>query len=189
MVLYIVVALSVLGFVCLGISAVRKSSLNGFLIGSLAAVWLSVLFMIKLRCRIAEYPCGFMSFTGGFTWHLFVGLVIFLGTWALAAVALNHVRSLGWWTWMDFLGRSMAPLLGLGIAVIWEVLPVSVIHPPFVGGPCPDLPVICHDIPLLGFGGLAYWSAPFLAWTAVTLWLDLKQALFAGSLSNFPVQQ
>lgn len=133
--------------------------------------------MVKLRCRTAPYPCGFMSFTGGFTWHFLVGVVVFLGAWGLSAALLHRVRPLGWATWMECVGRAGGPLLGLWVAVIWETLPVGIIHPPSYGGPCPDLPVICHDLPFLGFGGLLWWTAPFGAWTMVTLWTDLKQAL------------
>jgi hypothetical protein len=125
--------------------------------------------MIKLRCATNAYPCGFMSFAGGFTWHLLVGAAAFLGIWGLAAALLHRVRPVGWTTWMEGLGRAGAPLLGLWLAVISETLPVRVIHPPSHGGPCPDLPVICHDLEFLGFGGLLYWTASFGLSAVVTL--------------------
>jgi hypothetical protein len=143
----------------------------------MAAGLFSILFMIKLRCNIAEYPCGFMSFAGGITWHLLAGFVTFTGAWVITGMILNKWLSLGWRVWVDTLGRSMTPLLGLGIAVLWEVLPVQVIHPPSHGGPCPSIPIICHDTPLWGFGGLAFWSLPFLAWTAVLLLHDIYLGL------------
>jgi hypothetical protein len=150
------------------------------LVGWLVGIPFSVLVMIKLRCTIDAYPCGFMSFTGGFTWHLLVGAVVFLVTWGFAGALLHQIRPVGWTTWMERLGRAGAPGLGLWVAVIRETLPVRVIHPPSYGGPCPDLPVICHDLPLLGFGGLLYWTAPFGLWAVVTLWVDLKRALRRG---------
>jgi hypothetical protein len=118
-----------------------------------------------------------MSFTGGFTWHFLVGAAAFLVTWGFAAALLHQIRPVGWTTWMERLGRAGAPGLGLWVTVVWETLPVAIIHPPSYGGPCPDLPVICHDLPLLGFGGLLYWTAPFGLWALVTLWTDLKRAL------------
>ena len=156
-----------------------RSKINGYVIGSMACIWFSILFMIKLRCSVTdEHVCGFMSFTGGFSWHLFVGLLVFLGSWSLASFMLNHAQAKGWSVWMDQLGRSMTPLLGLVIAVIWEILPSEVIHPSFDRGSCPDLPIICHDIPLMGLGGLFYWTAPFILWAAVNMWMDIKQALY-----------
>lgn len=129
--------------------------------------------MVKLRCALAPYPCGFMSFTGGFTWHWLVGAALFVGGWGLASLVLTVARAIDWGVWMEKLGRGMTPLLGLWLAVVWETLPVQVIHPPSHGGPCPNLPVICHDLPLLGFGGLLYWSIPFILWAAVTVGKDL----------------
>lgn len=129
--------------------------------------------MIKLRCATGPYPCGFMSFTGGFTWHWLLGVALFLGGWGLAAVVLGAVRPIAWQAWMEKLGRGITPCLGLWLAVVWETLPVRIIHPPSHGGPCPDLPIICHDLPFLGFGGLAYWGGPFVLWAAGTTAVDL----------------
>lgn len=179
---YLVVTLAFVGIVVISIVRLRKIRPNGLLIGALGALPFSVLVMIKLRCSIDAYPCGFMSFTGGFTWHLLVGLVIYIGMWILTSIALNlGDSSIGRARWMEILGCSSTPLLGLWIAVVWEMLPVSVIHPPLFGGPCPSLPIICHDTPLLGFGGLAYWALPFVSWAAYTVYVDLKFTSRSGS--------
>ena len=135
----------------------------------------SILFMIKVRCRTGAYGCGFMSFTGGFTWHIIAGLMVFLGMWALCGAILSCSLDGGWLFSMDHFGRAMTPLLGLSVAVIWEILPVWLIHPPFVDGMCPDLPIICHDIPLWGYGGLLYWTAPFFIWTVIAVWWDVNR--------------
>lgn len=63
--IYLVVTLAFVGIVVIGIVRLRKIRPNGFLIGILGALPFSVLVMIKLRCLIDTYPCGFMAFTGG----------------------------------------------------------------------------------------------------------------------------
>jgi hypothetical protein len=156
---------------------VRRLGVSGWLVGWLVLPAFSTLFMVKLRCAIGPYPCGFMSFTGGFTWHWLVGAAVFLTGWSLASALLAGIRRIGWWRWTERLGRGMTPLLGLWLAVLWEMLPVRIIHPPSYGGPCPDLPVICHDLPLFGFGGLAYWAVPFVMWAAVTMTMDVIAVL------------
>ena len=184
MTLYMTVAMVAVGTTAMSIILVRKSVTSGFIVGGIAALCFATLFMIKLRCAVDAYPCGFMSFTGGFTWHFFAGLLSFAMLWILAGVLLNMMRASGWLVWMDHLGRAMAPLLGLGIAVVWEILPVTIIHPPYVDGPCPDIPIICHDIPVLGFGGLLYWTAPFMIWTAWTIWTDVGRLLVGDSIGS-----
>ena len=146
------------------------------MVGWLALPAFATLFMIKFRCTAGPYPCGFMSFTGGFSGHWLLGAVLFLGGWTLAALALSVMSRLAWRVWMERLGRGITPLLGLWVAVAWETLPISIIHPPSHGGPCPDLPIICHDLPLLGLGGLAYWGLPFVLWAAGTTLVDLMRA-------------
>ena len=183
-VLYLGVALGIVGLAVWMIHRASGLVLNGWLVGWLSAILFSVLFMIKLRCSTGEYGCGFMSLTGGLTWHLIPGLVGFLVLWALCAVILNMVSPNGWSMWMNRLGRAMTPLLGLGIAVVWEILPVSIIHPPSVDGPCPDLPIICHDIPVMGFGGLLYWTVPFVVWAAMTIWKDVSRLLSTEAMSD-----
>jgi hypothetical protein len=139
--------------------------------------------MIKLRCGIDSYPCGFMSFSGGFTWHVLPGLLGFIACWMLVATILNGISTIGWFEWMEGLGRSTAPLLGLWIAVVWEILPIAIIHPPELGGRCPSLPVICHDVPLMGRGGLLYWSVPFGIWTMATMWRDIRLVMVKEAVS------
>ena|SRR5437867_3653460 len=181
--LYLVAAISLLGIIAWTITRLRRTSTNGFLIGGFVCIFFSVLFMVKLRCAIDAYPCGFMSFTGGFTWHLFPGLIGFLGSWILISTFLNSIHALGWSAWMQRLGLAMSPLLGLSIALFWEVLPVQLIHPPTHGGPCPSLPIICHDTPWMGRGGLLYWTAPFVIWAVLSVWRDVTQVVRKGSVS------
>lgn len=175
--LYLGVSLGIVGIAVWLILIVRRRGISGWFVGCLAGICFSILFMIKMRCKTDTYGCGFMSFTGGFTWHLFAGLAVFGGMWALCGLILSRSVSEEWQFTMNHLGRAMTPLLGLGIAVVWEVLPVSLIHPPFVDGVCPDLPIICHDIPVWGYGGLLYWTAPFFAWATISIWLDVNRLL------------
>jgi len=67
--------------------------------------------------------------------------------------------------------------VGLRVVEIRETVPVSVFRPRSYGGPWPDLPVTRQDLPLLGFGGVLYWTAPFGLWAVGTLWADLKRPL------------
>jgi hypothetical protein len=180
--LYLVSASAILGIAAWMIIQVRRIDMSGWLVGSLVAIPFSILSMIKLRCTVDSFPCGFMSFSGGFTWHLFPGLIGILTLWAVSSAVFNRFRSHGWSNWMEHLGRLVAPLLGLWVAVLWEVLPVEVIHPPTHGGPCPSIPVICHDTPLLGHGGLMYWPAPFILWLAVCMMRDNKLSQYEKQL-------
>lgn len=175
--LYLLVTVGLLVAVVIGIARLQRARTNGFVIGGIICICFSVLFMVKLRCTTGNYNCGFMSFAGGFTWHLLPGVIAFMGSWILLAALLNSLHTLGWFAWMDRLGFSMAPLMGLWIALIWEILPVGVIHPPSHGGPCPSIPIICHDIPLMGRGGLLYWTAPFAIWAVVSVWRDTNKLL------------
>ena len=191
--LYLFVAMMA---VAVGLAAtvrLRRATSHGFLIGVAGAVPFSILFMIKLRCSIGAYPCGFMSFAGGLTWHIMLGLAAYIGLWVISASGLHLVgRSIGLWQWIDILGRASAPLSGLWIAVVWESLPIRVIHNPLNGGLCPDLQVVCHDTPLFGWGGLAYWASPLLLWAASTVIYDIVLTMRtapdnAFSRSSLPV--
>lgn len=172
----------VLGTTIWIILQMQGRSINGWLVGWLVAIPFSILAMIKLRCTIDAYPCGFMSLTGGFTWHFIPGLTGFVMVWALSSIVLNTFRGIGWLVWMEYLGRSMVPLLGLWIALLWEILPVSLIHPPSYGGPCPFLPIICHDVPMMGHGGLFYWTTPFALWAGVEIIRKCRRLLELTSL-------
>jgi hypothetical protein len=177
---YAVVALVSTGLTVLAIVRLRRTGASGWFTGGLAGILFAMLFMIKFRCSVAAYSCWFMSFTGGFTWHVVPGLVAFSAGWIAVSGLLNRSRPLTLWAWMERVGRSLTPLLGLGIVAVWEVLPVALIHPPSHGGVCPDLPIICHDTPLLGRGGLLYWSVPFVLWAVCTLAADVTRALKEG---------
>jgi len=111
--------------------------------------------MIKLRCRIDAYPCGWMSFQPGPTWHIIPVLAAVVGVgWLLYALGLE---------------LTVLPLAGGWLALAWYVMPISIIHPPSHGGHCPNVPILCHDMPVMGMGGLFYWLLPFVAWTGVRL--------------------
>lgn len=112
--------------------------------------------MVKLRCRLgAGFSCGWMSLHPGVTWHILPTLVV--------------VTALGIVTWKLGLLDAVKPLAGGWLALAWYSLPVSIIHPPTHGGPCPRIAVICHDMPLFGMGGLGWWLLPFVAWAGVTV--------------------
>jgi hypothetical protein len=174
---YLITTFLLLFLVVIGIRKL-SSGFNGLWMGSFSVFFLSTLFMIKLRCLPGgNYPCGFMSFFGGFTWHFFAGLVFSVAIWVLSAFFLmknlgghlvGRMAEVGYWA---------RPLVGLSLAFVWEILPVSIIHPPAQGGPCPNIPVICHDMPFLGYGGLLYWGLPFVIWATFTLYCGIRTEL------------
>lgn len=113
-----------------------------------------ILGMVKIRCTFdAPFPCGWMSFIHGVTWHVIVSAVIV----GLVGFVVHRFR----------LTEAVKPLGGAWLALFWILLPVSVIHPPSHGGPCPRIPVVCHDLPLFSLGGLFYWLLPFFIWSMV----------------------
>ena len=114
---YVTVALGVIGITVWAISLLGKKAKKGWWIGWIVIPAFSTLFMIKLRCMTEAYPCGFMSFRGGFTWHLLLGFVVFVAMWALSGAVLNCVYPRNWADWMSILGRSMIPLVGFAKAL------------------------------------------------------------------------
>ena len=163
---------------------VRRKQFAGWLIGISAAIPFSVLFMIQYRCKSSgdSYRCGLMSFEGGLTWHILVGLLLFTFLWALASWVTQHLYNRELSACFNDLGYSLSPLLGLWVAVIWETLPRGIIHPVGEGGQCPWLPVICHDVPLWEIGGLTYYAIPFVVWTIVSFIVDRQGFGSATSL-------
>jgi hypothetical protein len=134
-----------------------------------------LVIVIKLRCMIDDYPCGFCGFYGGFTWHFWMGVVTFIGIGDGCSPAPSG--STYGVDYLDGTVRSCCSTLGrvldssnLGNFTTGDYSPAQ------PGGPCPDLPIICHDIPLFGFSGLLYWMVPFALWAVVTVWTDIKQA-------------
>lgn len=71
-----------------------------------------------------------VSFKGGFTWHILVGLLVFSFFWALASWIKQLYYNRQFTTCFNDLGYSFSPLFGVWIAVIWETLPIAIIHPP-----------------------------------------------------------
>jgi len=178
--IYLSVTAGVVAVVYMLIRRVPKES-NGFLVAAPSILFLSILLMIKVRCRLESYPCGFMSFTGGFTWHILIGLGLLPAGWFMFAGLLNNFKRKGVLQWMQIIGFCSKPLLGLSVAVIWEILPVSVIHPPSHGGPCPNIPVLCRDLSMFGFGGLLYWSAPFVIWALFSILNGIRSEFGKGA--------
>jgi hypothetical protein len=147
---------------------------NGIAVGAASSLLFACLFMVRARCMRTTgelFHCGFCGFRGGFTWHFAAGLVLALLAWAACAGLLASWTGAYFAQAAELLGRWASPLLGLALANTWEMLPVSVSHPPYVTEPgrCPGLPLLCHDVNLLGYGGLPYWTLPFLLWAAVSV--------------------
>jgi len=111
-----------------------------------------LLGMVRIRCKFERFNCGWMSFGGGITWHVLPSAIVI----GLIAYVIHRLR----------LTEAVKPLGGAWLGLLWYALPISVIHPPSHGGPCPSLPIICHDLPFLGLGGLFYWLLPFVLWAA-----------------------
>lgn len=140
---------------------------------TLATIFMPYVFlgMVKIRCRFdAPFQCGWMSFTHGVTWHILIAAVI-VGFVAFA------VHRFG-------LTEAAKPLSGGWLALSWSVLPVTVIHPPSYGGPCPDIPIICHDLPLFALGGLFFWLLPFLVWSTIRTVIHLRSFQGAAPLRS-----
>jgi hypothetical protein len=93
-VLYVGSAGIILGAAAWTIIEVQRYGVNGWLVGGLAGIAFSILSMIKLRCTFDAYGCGFMSFGGGFTWHIFPGLLGFGAVWMLSSAVLNGFRNI-----------------------------------------------------------------------------------------------
>ncbi|GEM_PF-6578736 len=151
----------------------RKTQFPGIGIATIAAVAFGILFMVKARCLGGQYPCGFMSFQGGFTWQILPGIAIMFGGLALLAVLLGYIKHVRFPKALHITGKSAAPLVGLWLVVLWEILPIHIIHPASHGGICPSIPIICHDMPLFSMGGLFWWPLPFLSWAVILFWRDV----------------
>ena len=137
-------------------------------ISTLAISFLPCVFlgMIRIRCKFDGFNCGWMSFSPGITWHIIpAALIIVLIAWTIYHLGMTEAAK---------------PLTGAWLALVWYSLPVSVIHPPSHGGPCPNIPIICHDLPLLGMGGLFYWLLPFVLWAMFRVGAQLVTGSWIG---------
>lgn len=160
MIIYVLSAAAALATAVFSIVSFSRYRLSVLL--TLAIIFMPYVFlgMVKIRCRFdAPFPCGWMSFTHGVTWHILISAVI-VGLTAFTIYRLG-------------LTEAVKPLSGGWLALFWSVLPVQVIHPPPYGGPCPYIPVVCHDLPLFSLGGLFYWLLPFVVWSTVRVVIHL----------------
>ena len=148
-------------------------------IGAAGSVLFAYLFMIKYRCMTGDFNCGFMGFQDGFTWHFWLGLAIAVAMWCGVSLVINLRFACGIRNSMRRLAAGSYPLLGLVIPCVWETLPRSLIHTPDLGGRCPDIPVICHDVAVLGFGGLPFLTIPFLVWALAVTLTTVKRGAFS----------
>lgn len=116
--------------------------------------------MIQWRCRIFEYPCGDIFF-GGISWHFWVTLGLLSASFVFSAIVRSLTRQTKPLRELGSLLYAARALAGIWAYVLWVALPISIIHPPRLGGACPNITLVCHDIPLMGFGGGFWWAAPF----------------------------
>lgn len=125
--------------------------------------------MIQWRCKISGgYDCGDISI-GGISWHLWAALGLLAFSFAFIAIVhswTRHTKLFDEFGKVLYAGRALAGIWGY---VFWVALPISIIHPPGLGGICPDIPLVCHDIPVMGFGGGLWWAGPFFSAAAFGL--------------------
>lgn len=125
------------------------------------AVW----GMIEWRCKISSgYDCGDI-FVGGISWHVWAALGILVIGFAFIILMQSLRRHTSLAHELSDLLYAARALAGIWAYVLWIALPQSIIHPPsaYRGGACPEIPLICHDIPVMGFGGGLWWAGPFFA--------------------------
>ena len=130
---------------------------NGVLAGFLSCTAIGLLAGTKYECMTARYRCGDMLYSPYFPWETGMAIAAALLAWWLVSKTIGVKAAVsGLWT---------KPLAGLWLVVFWKVLPAPFIHVPRYGGSCPNIPLLCHDIPLFGFGELLWMSLPFIGWT------------------------
>jgi hypothetical protein len=123
------------------------------------ALWV----MDQWRCHISGGFCGHILI-GGILWHFWAALAILAISFSSLSLVLSSRHRTRPLQELDNRFSSIRPLTGLWVWLVWQNVPVeSSIHPPNLGGTCPKIPVICHDVPLLGLGGAFWWTAPFFA--------------------------
>lgn len=104
---------------------------------------------------------------GGISWHLWAALGILVAGFSFIAWVQSLIRHTSLFCEIGKVLYAGHALAGIWAYVVWVALPISIIHPANLGGICPGLPLICHDIPLLGFGGGLWWAGPFMAAAAL----------------------
>jgi hypothetical protein len=123
--------------------------------------------MIQWRCKISGgYDCGH-AFSGGISWHFWAALAILAISFASLAVVFSWRQQTRPLQELGNLLLASRALAGLWAYILWAELPIPVSHPPSHGGTCPKIPLVCHDMPLGGFGGGLWWTGPFVASAAL----------------------
>ena len=150
-------------FVLVLIVAMLVSRQTALLFSPLIILPLAIWGMIQWRCKISGgFECGWMSFGGGVTWHFWASAGIVMMVLGCTSWAIARVRRSRWIDELRELTFASRALVGLWVYAIWVALPIAIIHPPSHGGPCPNIPLVCHDIPLLGLGGGFWLAVPFI---------------------------
>jgi hypothetical protein len=118
--------------------------------------------MVQWRCKISGgYACGH-GLAGGLSWHFWAALAIFTLLFVVVATAFSWRQQTNLLEELGNLLFASRALTGLWAYVIWSEIPGPGMHPPRLGGTCPEIPLFCHDVPLANFGGGLWWTTPFL---------------------------
>jgi hypothetical protein len=149
--------------VLLVLSITRQSALLfGPVILGAPAVWA----MVQWRCKLSSrYACGDIL-DDGVSWHLWAALTILATGVTLIAGVLSLRQRTGILHELNNLLFASRALAGVWAYVFWASLPIPIIHAPD-NGICPNIPLVCHDIPLAGLGGGFWWAGPFFAASAL----------------------
>jgi hypothetical protein len=136
--------------------------------------------MIEWRCKISGgYPCGDI-YIGGISWHFWASLGLLVASFTLIAIVQSLIRQTKLFGELGNLLYAARAFAGIWAYVFWISLPQSIIHPPTHGGSCPNIPLICHDIPVMGFGGAIFWAGPFIAAAA----LGIAHCVFGDAIGH-----
>lgn len=145
---------------------------NGPLAGALICLAVGILVGTKIECSTTRYRCGDMLYQSYLPAVTVVSVVLAFALWIAAAAVLRVAPGR--------LALSVRPLAGLWLVILWKVLPRPFIHPVGWGGSCPTIPLLCHDVPLLGHGELLWMSLPFLGWAAWSGWHAYRRDAWAA---------
>lgn len=173
---------------CLSVYLVRKIQ-SGLVSGILTSVAVGLLAGTKYECLTQAYPCGDILYQSYFPLATGIAIGLSFVVWMVFSVifSMHPFR----------LGLTTKPLSGLWFVVFWMNLPRTFIHPPLHDvvcpdrpggvcdiaqrGVCPNIPVLCHDVPLFNHGLLLWMSLPFILWAAWSFYHGFRAARSAGS--------
>jgi hypothetical protein len=119
--------------------------------------------MIQWRHKI-DLPRAYSSghvLAEGVSWHFWAALTILCISFASLALWFSWRQQTGLLQALGNLLFASRTLAGIWAYVVWAELPV---HPPTC-----NVPVVCHDVELWGFGGGLWWAGPFLAAAALNI--------------------